>query len=113
MIRGLVHGRIVYAVYRNDGVVIVGASSDESAEREIESGVVRRLLEDVTTLIPSLDRASFLEARVGLRPASSTHNPFFERIDNGPWAWSNGYFRHGYLMAPLAAQLAANFVEEN
>jgi glycine oxidase len=109
MIRGVVDGRTVYVIRGRDGSIIVGASSDESANLIVETGAVRRLLDDATLLIPELDDAHFIEARVGLRPASSGHLPFFEALDGHPWAWSSGHYRHGFLLAPIAAERAAQF----
>lgn len=112
MVRGFVHGRPVYAIRRPDGTVVVGATSDESSERVAEAGAVRRLLEDATELLPGLDTAELQDVRVGLRPATASQHPFFEHLEGTRWAWSNGYFRHGYLLAPLAAERARCFVDE-
>jgi glycine oxidase len=112
MIRGIVQGRTIYIIRRPDGSALIGATSDESAIVHVEAAAVRRLLEDATTILPELDEAAFVEARVGLRPASSDHLPFFELLDEGPWAWSSGHFRHGYLLAPLAAEAAVGFATE-
>ncbi len=109
MIRAYVNGRHVYVVRRTDGTVLVGASSDESADLTIEAGAIRRLLEDAATVSPELDEATFVEARVGLRPASSDQTPFFDELADGAWAWSAGHYRHGFLMAPLAANDALAF----
>jgi glycine oxidase len=109
MVRAYIHGRHVYVVRRSDGSVLIGASSDESADLVVEAGAVRRLLDDAVAIMPGLDEASFGEARVGLRPASSQQIPFFDVIGDGAWAWSGGHYRHGFLMAPLAANDALNF----
>jgi glycine oxidase len=111
MIRGVVNGRPVYVIRRSDGSVVIGASSDESPTLDVESGVLRRLLDDATVLVPGLEHASFVDARVGLRPATNDHLPFFEELPARRWAWSGGHFRHGYLLAPLSATDAVNFVE--
>ncbi len=112
MIRGYVQGRQIYVISHRDGTIIVGASSDESADETVESGTVRRLLEDATLLVPDLDHSMFVEARVGLRPASRDNLPFFEPLGSTSWAWSSGHFRHGFLLAPLAALSAVEFVAE-
>lgn len=112
MVRGIVMGRHLYVIARDDGSVVVGASSDESAEVVVAARDVRQLLDDASMVVPSLDEARFLEARVGLRPAPESNRPFFERLGSTGWAWSGGYFRHGYLLAPLAARRAREFAEE-
>ena len=110
MIRGIVRGRLIYVIRRPDGVVVVGATSDESSVAVVETRAIRQLLEDATELVPQLNEASFIEARVGLRPAAATQLPFFESLGTGTWAWSSGHFRHGFLLAPVAAADATNFV---
>jgi glycine oxidase len=110
MVRAVVRGRGVYVIRRGDGSVIVGATSDESERKVVESQAVRRLLEDATTVLPELEEAEFVEARVGLRPAARDHVPFFETLGDTGWAWSSGHYRHGFLLAPLAAEEARAFV---
>jgi glycine oxidase len=110
MIRALVSGRALYVVSRDDGTVLVGASSDESAERIVEVAAVHQLLSDVRQVLPDLDRSEFLEARVGLRPATSSQTPYFVTSDASLVACSGGHYRHGYLLAPWAAERAINFV---
>lgn len=111
MVRGIVRGRWVYIVRRPGGSILIGASSDESEDRVVEAGALRRLLEDAATLMPSLEWAHFEEVRVGLRPATGDHSPFFNILVAERWAWSSGHFRHGFLMAPNAARDAVAFVE--
>ena len=110
MVRAQIDGRAVYIIRRPDGTVVVGATSDETSRDIVEASAVRRLLDDATMILPELDEAHFLHARVGLRPASSDHLPFFEELDDTGWAWSSGHYRHGFLLAPLAGDDALEFV---
>jgi glycine/D-amino acid oxidase-like deaminating enzyme len=107
-VRAYARGRSFYMVSRPGGYCVLGASSDEHAELLIEVGELQRLLRDALDVVPSLEVASLLEVRQGLRPASSDLSPFFEVIDDR-WAWSSGHYRHGVTLAPLAAQDALNF----
>jgi glycine oxidase len=109
MVRGLVGGRGVYVVTRDDGRVVVGATSDEAWDVAVPVWAARQLLDDATKLIPELDECELVECRAGLRPAPVKHSPFFDVIGSGLWAWSSGYYRHGFLLAPIAAERAANF----
>lgn len=112
MLRGLVRGRSVYVIGRDDGTVVIGASSDESWERVAPVGAVRRLLEDAATLWPEIDEFALVETRVGLRPAPRGHTPFFDVAADGRWAWTSGFYRHGWLLAPWVASQAAVFASE-
>ncbi len=111
MTRGIVDGQWIYIVRRSQHSVLIGASSDESKDDVVEAGSLRRVLDDALRLDPSLEEASFDEVRVGLRPATSDHAPFFEVDSDGRWAWSSGHYRHGFLMAPDASRRAVTFVE--
>ncbi|HEY5120224.1 MAG TPA: hypothetical protein VII84_01485, partial [Acidimicrobiales bacterium] len=61
---------------------------------------------------PELETSSLLETRVGLRPASTNLEPFFEEWPDRRWAWSSGHFRHGVTLAPLTSHSAVDFVNE-
>jgi glycine oxidase len=109
MVRAYVRGRSFYMVSRPGGYCVLGASSDEKQELLVEVGELQRLLRDALDIVPSLETASIVETRQGLRPASKDLVPFFEVVDER-WAWSSGHYRHGVTLAPLAANQALNFV---
>ncbi len=112
-IRAFVRGRAFYMVSRPGGYCILGASADERADAVLEVGELQRLLRDGLDVIPELETAKVLETRIGLRPASPTLEPFFERLSLSGWAWSSGHYRHGVTLAPLAARSALEFVEND
>jgi glycine oxidase len=63
--------------------------------------------------VPELWRASFVEARAGLRPATASGLPIIERSpDNPKVVYATGHFRNGVLLAPLTAQRVADLVME-
>ena len=115
--RALAHviwGPDCYLVPWLDGNVLVGATMEEVGfdERTTAAGV-RDLLDAVCELIPEAWRASFIEARVGLRPATTDGLPIVgrsTRIDG--LFYATGHFRNGILLAPLTAQLIADLVLE-
>jgi glycine oxidase len=112
-VRAYVRGRPFYLVSRAGGYCVLGASSEERAERAVQVGELARILRDALDVAPDLETAEVLESRVGLRPASLDGRPFFERLEPKGWAWSTGYYRHGVTMAPWAAERALAFVEES
>lgn len=109
MVRAFIRGRNFYLVSRENGYGVLGASVEERREKSVEMGELQRLLRDGLDLVPSLETASVLEQRVGLRPASEDAMPFFLTSNDGRWAWSSGHYRHGVTLAPLAANDALNF----
>jgi glycine oxidase len=110
MLRAYVRGRSFYMVSRPGGYCVLGASSDEKQELLVEVGDLQRLLRDALDVVPSLDSATIVETRLGLRPASKDLAPFFEIVDQR-WAWSSGHYRHGVTLAPLAANEAVLFAQ--
>ncbi len=107
-VRAYVRGRPFYLVARPGSYCVIGASSDERHELNVEVGELQRLLRDGLDVVPALETASFVEIRQGLRPASRDLAPFFEILLDR-WAWMSGYYRHGVTLAPLAADEAFSF----
>ena len=108
----IVWGPDCYIVPRASGLVLVGATVEDVGfdERTTAAGV-RDLLEAACELVPELWRASFVEARAGLRPASASGMPLIERSAEHPNViYATGHFRNGVLLAPLTAQLVAHLV---
>jgi glycine oxidase len=107
-------GPSCYVVPWRDGTILVGATVEDVGfdERTTAAGV-RDLLDAVCELIPEAWGATFLEARVGLRPASSDGLPIIGRssgIDG--LVYATGHYRNGVLLAPLTASLVADLILE-
>ena len=113
MVRAFVRGRPFYLVSRPGGYCVLGASSEERADVEVQAGELHQMLRDALDLVPELETAAVLETRVGLRPASADGRPFLERLEPKGWGWLTGYYRHGVTLAPLAADAALAFVEDS
>ncbi|MGX5357135.1 FAD-dependent oxidoreductase [Kocuria sp. KH4] len=115
-VRGLVHGVPVYLVPRDDGTVVIGATSREDGLDGTSAGGVFRLLRDAQAVVPGVADLELVEAMARARPGTPDDIPYLGRV-RGPEAGpvpglvvSTGYFRHGVLLAPLAARLAAELV---
>ena len=103
----LLHPRFpLYVVPRTDGVFMIGATMIESAD---EGGVSVRsaleLLGAACALHPAFGEAEILEARAGVRPAYPDNMPRVEARDGRIFV--NGFYRHGFLLAPAFAERAA------
>lgn len=110
----VIWGPHCYAVPWRDGTVLVGATVEDVGfdERATAAGV-RDLLDAVSELLPEAWRATFIEARVGLRPATLDGLPVIGRSVNIPGlVYATGHFRNGILLAPLTAKLVADLVLE-
>ena len=108
----IVWGPDCYVVPWQNQTVLVGATVEDVGfdERTTAAGV-RDLLDAVCELLPEAWRATFLEARAGLRPATPDGLPFLgasERSDR--LSYATGHYRNGILLAPLTAKLIADLI---
>ena len=107
----LLHPRIpLYIVPRGDGIHMIGATMIESDER---SGIsVRSTLEMLSAayaLHPAFGEAEILETGVDARPAFPDNLPRLRR--RGRILFANGLYRHGFLLSPAVARMAAEHLE--
>ncbi len=115
-VRGLVHGVPVYLVPRTDGTVVIGATSREDDLTGPSAGGVFRLLRDAQALVPGVADLELTEVLARARPGTPDDIPYLGRVRDPDGSSvpglvvSTGYFRHGVLLAPLAARLAAQLV---
>lgn len=102
------HPRLpLYVVPRGEGVFMLGATMLESeAQGPVSVRSMLELLGAAFALHPTLGEAEILEQGAALRPALPDNLPKVERA--GRVIRVNGLFRHGFLMAPVMAQIAAN-----
>jgi glycine oxidase len=111
-LRHIVWGPDCYVVPWQNGTILVGATMEDVGfdERTTAAGV-RDLLDAVCELLPEAWRATFIEARVGLRPATADGLPLL-----GPSArsdrivYATGHYRNGVLLAPLTAHVLADLI---
>jgi glycine oxidase len=114
-VRRVTWGERCYLVPWDDGTLLVGATVEEAGfdERATAAGV-RDLLEAACDLVPHTWTASFLGARVGLRPGTKDDLPIIGASTALPnLVYATGHYRNGVLLAPLTAQLVADAMLEN
>jgi glycine oxidase len=104
----LLHPRIpIYLVPRGDGIYMLGATQIESSDRSRATArSVLELLSAAYALHPAFGEAEILEIGVDARPAFPDNVPRLRRV--GGRLHANGLFRHGFLMAPALARMAAD-----
>ncbi|MCY6381164.1 glycine oxidase ThiO [Hoeflea prorocentri] len=103
----LLHPRIpVYVVPRGNGLFMIGATMIESASAgPATARSVMELLNAAYALHPAFGEAVIEEIGVGVRPAFPDNFPRVTR--NGETISINGFYRHGFLLAPAMAARAA------
>lgn len=106
----VLHPRMpVYIVPRGDGVFMVGATLIESDDAtRITARSMLELLSAAYALHPAFGEAQVLEIGAQVRPAFPDNLPRIHRRADG--LYINGLYRHGFLLAPALAQMAAEMV---
>ncbi|WP_426123843.1 glycine oxidase ThiO [Pararhizobium sp. PWRC1-1] len=107
----LLHPRIpLYIVPRGNGVFMVGATMIESDDRgPISARSLMELLNAAYALHPAFGEARVVETGAGVRPAYPDNLPRFE--SDGETTRINGFYRHGFLLAPaIAMDVAAHII---
>ncbi|MGO4173783.1 glycine oxidase ThiO [Bosea sp. TAF32] len=106
----LLHPRIpLYIVPRADGLFMVGATMIESSERSrISARAMLELLGAAYALHPAFGEAEVVEIGTDARPAFPDNLPRLTR--RGRVIHVNGLYRHGFLLSPAMARMAAEAV---
>ena len=108
----IVWGPECYLVPRTDGTLLVGATvEDVGFDEHTTAAGVRDLLDAACDLLPGAWGASFLDARVGMRPATPDELPVIgpDPLVDGV-VHASGHYRNGVLLAPITARLVADWV---
>ena len=75
-VRAVVRGGHVYLVPRENGELVVGATSEELGwDTTVTAGGVYELLRDAHELVPGITELPLTETRAGLRPGSPDNAP--------------------------------------
>ncbi|MEV6787160.1 glycine oxidase ThiO [Streptomyces sp. NPDC051098] len=107
-VRAVVRGSDVYLVPRENGELVVGATSEELGwDTTVTAGGVYELLRDAHELVPGITELPLTETRAGLRPASPDNAPLL-----GPTALpglhlATGHHRNGVLLTPVTGDVMA------
>lgn len=112
-VRAINRGRSVYLVPRDDGEVVVGASSREPGyDTSVMAGETAALLTDAIAVVPELAGYRLIETNVGLRPGTPDNGPLLGPIADGRLIAATGHYRNGVLMAPVTAELVARYLAD-
>jgi glycine oxidase len=110
-LRGLVHGRPCYLVPRDDGSLVVGATTEERGfDTTVQAGAVHTLLDDARSLVPGIDELELVECLAGLRPGSPDNCPWVGPTAVPRLVAATGHYRNGILLTPITADAVATFL---
>lgn len=128
-IRGVVRGLPVYLVPRADGTLVIGATQREDGSAGISAGGIHQLLRDAQVLVPAVAELEIIEVMARARPGTPDNAPLLGRVrrrvrgSNGEadapipgllipgLLIATGFFRHGVLLMPVAAQICADLLD--
>lgn len=107
-VRGLVDGRPVYLVPRDDGEIVIGATEREDGFAGVALDGAYQLLRDAQILVPGVADLELTEILARARPCTPDDLPYLGPVPGVDGVVvSTGYSRHGVLLAPLCGQLTA------
>ncbi|MFJ3668392.1 glycine oxidase ThiO [Streptomyces sp. NPDC090106] len=108
-VRAVVRGGQVYLVPRENGELVVGATSEELGwDTTVTAGGVYELLRDAHELVPGITELPLTETRAGLRPGSPDNAPLLGPTELPGLLLATGHHRNGVLLAPVTGDTLAH-----
>ncbi|MFF9182258.1 glycine oxidase ThiO [Streptomyces misionensis] len=105
-VRAVVRGGQVYLVPRENGELVVGATSEELGwDTTVTAGGVYELLRDAHELVPGITELPLTETRAGLRPGSPDNAPLLGPSGLDGLLLATGHHRNGVLLTPVTGDV--------
>ncbi|MDN5581417.1 MAG: glycine oxidase ThiO [Corynebacterium sp.] len=117
-VRGLVDGRPVYLVPRQDGGMVIGATEREDGFDGVSLEGAHQLLRDAQILVPGAADLELTEMLARARPGTPDDIPYLGPVPGDDGAVDGvlvctGHSRHGVLLAPVSARLVGALVSDS
>ncbi|MEV4438610.1 glycine oxidase ThiO [Streptomyces sp. NPDC049577] len=107
-VRAVVRGGHVYLVPRENGELVVGATTEELGwDTTVTAGGVYELLRDAHELVPGITELPLVETLAGLRPGSPDNAPLLGPTELPGLLTATGHHRNGVLLTPLTGDVMA------
>jgi glycine oxidase len=108
-VRAVVRGSHVYLVPRENGELVIGATSEELGwDTTVTAGGVYELLRDAHELVPGITELPLTETRAGLRPGSPDNAPLLGPTELPGLLLATGHYRNGVLLTPVTGDALAH-----
>lgn len=108
-VRAVVRGSQVYLVPRENGELVLGATSEELGwDTTVTAGGVYELLRDAHELVPGITELPLTETRAGLRPGSPDNAPLLGPTGVDGLLLATGHYRNGVLLTPVTGDVMAD-----
>ncbi|MER6303458.1 glycine oxidase ThiO, partial [Kitasatospora sp. NPDC001539] len=110
-VRAVVRGQHLYLVPREDGELVIGATTEEQGyDTTVTAGGVYELLRDAHELVPGITELPLVESSAGLRPGSPDNAPLLGPTALPGLVAATGHYRNGVLLTPVTADLVAEYL---
>ncbi|MER7668852.1 glycine oxidase ThiO [Kitasatospora sp. NPDC096128] len=110
-VRAVVRGRHLYLVPRENGELVIGATTEEQGyDTTVTAGGVYELLRDAHELVPGITELPLVETSAGLRPGSPDNAPLLGPTALPGLVAATGHYRNGVLLTPVTADLLADYL---
>ncbi|MEU9041101.1 MULTISPECIES: glycine oxidase ThiO [unclassified Kitasatospora] len=110
-VRAVVRGRHIYLVPRENGELVIGATTEEQGyDTTVTAGGVYELLRDAHELVPGLTELPLAETSAGLRPGSPDNAPLLGPTSLPGLVAATGHYRNGVLLTPVTADLLSEYL---
>jgi glycine oxidase len=107
-VRAVVRGSHVYLVPRDNGELVLGATSEEFGwDTTVTAGGVYELLRDAHELLPGITELALTETLAGLRPGSPDNAPLLGATALDGLLLATGHHRNGVLLTPVTGDVLA------
>jgi glycine/D-amino acid oxidase-like deaminating enzyme len=106
--RCVIHASGAYLVPRRDGLLLVGATTDDVGfDKRVTPEGASQLLSRAQSVMPELQHEQIEGHWAGLRPATKDGLPILGPSPIPNFTLATGHYRNGILLAPATAQLIA------
>ncbi len=103
-LKGMIRTPRIYLAPKQDGIVRVGATSEDVGfNEEATAGAVLELLENAWEIVPAISEYKVEEIAVGLRPVTANQMPLIGATSQKGIYQAIGHGRAGILLAPYTA----------
>ncbi|MFB2978270.1 FAD-dependent oxidoreductase [Microseira sp. BLCC-F43] len=110
-LRRVLFGEQTYIVPRQDGQIVIGATSEDVGftPQNTPAGI-QALLANAIRLYPALKDFPIAEFWWGFRPATPDEMPILGASPIQNLTFATGHYRNGILLAPITAKLLADYI---
>ncbi len=104
-------GDRIYIVPRQDGLIVLGATSEKVAFQPGNTAAgIHQLLTEAIRLYPPLASYEIAETWWGFRPETSDELPILGPSPLSNLSLASGHYRNGVLLAPITAQFLTDWI---